>query len=258
MEKWSVRGQEMRGGDDASAAAAGTDGPNQGSGASAARGNESSSSQGGVVADTPSKVTKTPDGKPICLLCRRKFASLEKLRQHERVSALHKQNLAKKKAAAEEEAKKKKEGSNGTSTAAVTAPPSPAVDYRDRAKERRALFGPDAAAGAKPDEEPVVLGPDLDRARAVASAEVVAPHESLGESNIGNKMLQKLGWKRGGALGREQQQQDLADGGVGVGSVNAKDTLKSDWERIESLAGGNSHNRGQAGVGGGDPRSLHQ
>ena len=40
-----------------------------------------------------SKVIMTAKGKPVCMLCRRKFATVEKLKQHEELSDLHKQNL---------------------------------------------------------------------------------------------------------------------------------------------------------------------
>lgn len=238
MDKWSVRGREMRQDD------AGAGGGNTNKGSSPEVANAGAEKLSSPSAD-PDKVEKARDGKPICGLCRRKFASLEKLRQHERVSALHKQNLAKKKAA--EEAKKKEAGANPNG---MTAPGPPPADYRDRAKERRALFGPDAAHGPKADEEPAVMGPSLDRARTVESTEVVAPQENLGESNIGNKMLQKLGWKKGGALGRKQDSSVSADGSETGSAGMAKDTLRADWERIESIAGGNSR-LAQGGVGGG-------
>ena len=171
-----------------------------------------------------SKVTKTAKGEPICLLCRRKFASLEKLCQHERVSALHKQNLAKKTA---EEARKKEgiEHCQG--------------DYRDRAKERRLLYGPDAPGSQSQHKEdtPSLTGPSLEKARQVTATEVVVPQECFGEANIGNKMLQKLGWKKGVCLGRKQESALSAERND---RSDVEKKLKEDWERIESLAGGNA------------------
>jgi len=63
------------------------------------------------------EVKRTADGKPICVLCKRKFASLEKLREHEKISSLHQENLAKAEKA------------------------SSITEYRDRARERRQIFG---------------------------------------------------------------------------------------------------------------------
>ena len=71
----------------------------------------------------------TTSNKPVCLLCRRKFASIEKLKKHEELSALHKENLEKK--ASEEAAKKAKEVET--------------AEYRDRALERRIMHGPETS-----------------------------------------------------------------------------------------------------------------
>ena len=72
MTKWSERGKEMRD-DDVDAT---------------------------KTQQQPATATKaTASGQPICVLCRRKFANVDKLRQHEKLSTLHKENLAKKAAA---------------------------------------------------------------------------------------------------------------------------------------------------------------
>uniref|UniRef100_A0A6U2LB80 G-patch domain-containing protein n=1 Tax=Leptocylindrus danicus TaxID=163516 RepID=A0A6U2LB80_9STRA len=153
-------------------------------------------------------VTKT--GQPICLVCKRKFVSMEKLKQHEELSALHKSNLA----------KLQHENANM---------------YKDRAKERRFLYG-DAAGGAmntststvREDEQMAQLqvnGPNLNKARTVLETEVVRPEDSVGAGNIGHQMLQKLGWRKGDTLGRKNKQD---------GEMNVK--LKQDWETIETLA----------------------
>mmetsp|Transcript_3127 Transcript_3127/g.6466 ORF Transcript_3127/g.6466 Transcript_3127/m.6466 type:complete len:85 (+) Transcript_3127:1449-1703(+) len=54
--------------------------------------------------------------------------------------------------------------------------------------------------------------------------EEVRPEETLGTTNVGNRLLQKLGWKCGESLGTNK--------GGGDGANN----LKSDWEKIEALA----------------------
>ena len=83
-------------------------------------------------------------------------------------------------------------------------------EYRDRARERRNLHGPDNA--------PVVAMED--QSVAVTSVDT-RPESNLGEDNIGNKMLQKLGWKLGKSLGA------LGD---------TPNHLVKDWERIEFIA----------------------
>mmetsp|Transcript_16004 Transcript_16004/g.34851 ORF Transcript_16004/g.34851 Transcript_16004/m.34851 type:complete len:374 (-) Transcript_16004:195-1316(-) len=167
------------------------------------------------------KVRTTASGQPICVLCRRKFANLEKMRQHERLSALHKENLAKK--AAADAAKKKQRESSET--------------YRDRSKERRLMYG--GSLAANPDSSSshaeALLAHALNNPSSDAgAAETVRPEETLNDANVGNKLLQKLGWKSGETLGRSDGNQN--DGGAAAGDNGVVSNLKSDWERIESLA----------------------
>jgi RNA-binding protein 5/10 len=172
LEKWSERGKESR------------------------EGNEAPSMN-------PPTTTL---GQPVCLLCRRKFASVEKLKQHEELSALHKENLQKKKAA---DAKKEQEAKTS-------------MEYRDRALERRIMHGPDTASLP-------ALPRDLEA--PVREADVVRPEDNLGASNVGNQMLQKMGWKSGASAGNRVRS------GTGEGQ------LVKDWAKIESLAASGHHPR---------------
>ena len=157
-------------------------------------------------------VPMTTTNKPVCLLCRRKFASIEKLKKHEELSALHKENLEKK----EEEDKAKKKESESS------------MEYRDRALERRLMHGPEVASLP-------ALPRDLDASNA-SKADIVRPEDNLGASNIGNQMLQKLGWKSGSSLGRATSN---AEGG----QDNVQSALAKDWEKIEALAASGQHDR---------------
>lgn len=159
------------------------------------------------------KPPMTTTKKPVCLLCRRKFASIEKLKKHEELSALHKENLEKKRK--EDEAKKERESS---------------MEYRDRALERRIMHGPEAASMP-------ALPRDLDASTATREADGMRPEDNLGASNIGNQMLQKLGWKSGSSLGRGATN---ADGGQ---QESVQNTLVKDWEKIESLAASGQQGR---------------
>lgn len=140
------------------------------------------------------QVVRTGTGSPVCLLCKRKFVNLQKLDQHETLSKMHKTNLS--------------QYSRRRHINEETA----AAHYRDRAFERRILHGTD--------DLPVVT---LARAED-APATVVDPQHALDQNNVGNQMLQKLGWKSGTNLGRN----------AGVESTGG--ALKNDWERIEQLA----------------------
>lgn len=158
-----------------------------------------------------SKIPKTAKGEPICSLCQRKFPTLDKLFYHERVSELHKTNLAKR--AAEQKAP--------TPPATKTETPM----YVDRAEQRRLLHGPESTnlvpGGALSEEQSATAG--------TTTTTVVDPKETLNETNIGNKMLQKLGWQQGKGLGRR--------------TAEASNELQQDWERIERLAAANGSGR---------------
>ncbi|GAX23522.1 RNA-binding protein 5/10 [Fistulifera solaris] len=153
---------------------------------------------------------RTAKGEPMCPLCRRKFPSVEKLLQHEKVSQLHKDNLAK-----AAQAKKEK--------------PS---QYVDRAEQRRSMYGPDVPALPKR---------ELSTELAAISNETAPVVDSLDkESNIGNQLLRKMGWKEGGAVGGRPEGSSAAAG------------LVKDWERIEQLAeqgGKDRSGRNGGGVG---------
>mmetsp|Transcript_21205 Transcript_21205/g.31932 ORF Transcript_21205/g.31932 Transcript_21205/m.31932 type:complete len:437 (-) Transcript_21205:53-1363(-) len=204
MEKWSGRIKELR------------------------KDDESSSTNGVQNTDSSAsrKVKTTVSGQPICLLCRRKFASVENLEQHEKLSALHKANLAKKTAAAAEQSSKQREAE---------------ALYKDRAKERRMMHGDLASvhsSGPSSRAEAILAQADGSRVSAtsaVKTTEIVRPEDTLGDTNIGNKLLQKLGWKSGETLGRKQDGENDAQP---KGGKDAASSLKSDWERIESLAQG--------------------
>jgi len=197
MEKWSGRVKELHK-DDKSANAKGS--------------------------STSRKIKRTASGQPICLLCRRKFASVEKLEQHEKLSALHQANLAKKTAADAEKSSKRKEAEDL---------------YKDRAKERRLMHGDLASAhssGPSSRAEAILAQADGSRASSTSTmktTELVRPEDTLGDTNVGNKLLQKLGWKSGDTLGRKQDGEKDAQP---EGGKDAASSLKSDWERIESLA----------------------
>merc|ERR1740124_2154101 len=165
-------------------------------------------------------IVKTKRGQLVCLLCRRKFTDKRKMKQHLELSELHRHNLNQKEAVAK------------------------TTSYRDRAKERRNMHGPetkfpDSEANDDDDDD----APSLTKARTVVDAEIVNPSENLGVSNIGNKMLQKLGWKEGGALGR-QGGGDRRDANNSNYS-DTKDKLKEDWKKIEQLAGSNGGTQGR-------------
>uniref|UniRef100_A0A671SKI7 RNA-binding protein 5-like n=1 Tax=Sinocyclocheilus anshuiensis TaxID=1608454 RepID=A0A671SKI7_9TELE len=156
--------------------------------------------------------------KMACLLCRRQFPNKEALFRHQQLSDLHKQNLEvlrrSKLSEAELEELERKETE---------------MKYRDRAAERREKYG--------------IPEPPVPKKRKFTQPTPVVNYEQptkdgLNSDNIGNKMLQAMGWKEGKGLGRNQQgittpiEAQLRMRGAGLGtkgsnySLSASDTYK--------------------------------
>lgn len=232
MEKWSQRGKETHNSTDAA--------QKDGSNAICTIADDTSNS-------TSTEVKRTAQGKPICVLCKRKFGDVKKLRQHEKLSPLHKRNLLMVQ-------QKKANRIESHPSSKVDANDTLSVEYRDRAKERRSMYGPESASGTSPgplNSESVVptveMGPSLTNARVVTDVETITPSQCLGETNIGNQLLQKLGWTKGSSLGRNGVVTDGVEtidpngkneDSRGISTTTIADKLKQDWERIETLAGG--------------------
>jgi hypothetical protein len=162
------------------------------------------------------KVAKTAKGEPVCTICRRKFLTIDKLRLHEKVSELHKQNLAK------------------LTTSKEKRELVPSVEYQDRAKKRRAMHGPELIM-----PPPRTAAASLE-ANASSAMEAQTAADNLGSNNIGNKLLHKLGWKSGFSLGLKVE--DASGGSDGPTSALRRDqsnidNLRKDWEMIETLVG---------------------
>ncbi|CAH2057995.1 unnamed protein product, partial [Iphiclides podalirius] len=114
-------------------------------------------------------------GKLTCLICKRKFPSVEVLTKHKTLSDLHKQNLA--------EYRKKND---------LLPHPN---GYRDRAAERRMKFGED---------EPPLVRKRFEPSEMSHQQSMSHPPPSVVDT-IGGKMLQKMGWSEGRGLGKEEQ-----------------------------------------------------
>ncbi|KAF1319976.1 Rna-binding protein 10, partial [Globisporangium splendens] len=118
---------------------------------------------------------------PICLLCRRKFSSIELLRKHESLSKLHQENLAK--------AKANKEVLE--------------TQYREMVQERNDRLGDETKErGGK--RQRVSGATFVQHHQSTGAApELLAPTPSAAlESGIGGKMLKMMGWKSGEGLGK--------------------------------------------------------
>lgn len=181
--------------------------------------------------------------KLACLLCKRQFQSKEKLNKHNTLSDLHKQNIVewrKQNAGAAEM------GGSGRSQEVNS------FQYRDRAKERRNKFGDDDKPVPNKFKEKYLKA--LDEVTVTGGAAEAASMPKIGEENVGNRMLQKMGWKDGLGLGKKNQgrteiitaQSRTAQSGLGTAQIasNPNDTYKdlarkTLWNRYNSESGTN-------------------
>uniref|UniRef100_A0A2I4B1N5 RNA-binding protein 5 isoform X2 n=1 Tax=Austrofundulus limnaeus TaxID=52670 RepID=A0A2I4B1N5_AUSLI len=149
--------------------------------------------------------------KLACLLCRRQFPNKEGLLRHQQLSDLHKKNLEvmrrSKMSEAELEELERKESE---------------LKYRDRAAERREKYGIP--------EPPAPKKKKFNQPAQVVNYEQPTK-DGLNSDNIGNKMLQAMGWKEGKGLGRNQQgitapiEAQLRTKGAGLGTKGTNYTL---------------------------------
>jgi len=137
-----------------------------------------------------------------CLLCSRQFKTLDQLRRHSAESDLHKKNLSD---PALRDIAQSKASAARKSAAASTPEGDSAPKYRDRALERRVIYGqPDVPV-------PTPTGEAVSHKRKFAEGPAPAPraptppppvvHPGEDENNVGNKLLKKMGWSSGSGLG---------------------------------------------------------
>ncbi|KAM9758806.1 RNA-binding protein 5 isoform 2-T2 [Menidia menidia] len=149
--------------------------------------------------------------KMACLLCRRQFPNKEGLVRHQQLSDLHKKNMEvlKRSKMTEEELEEleRKESE---------------LKYRDRAAERREKYGiPEPPAPKKKKFNQPTPAINYEQ----------PTKDGLNSDNIGNKMLQAMGWKEGKGLGRRQQgitapiEAQLRTKGAGLGTKGTNYTL---------------------------------
>ncbi|KAH8351999.1 hypothetical protein KR084_001050 [Drosophila pseudotakahashii] len=125
--------------------------------------------------------------KLTCLLCKRAFQSLDILQKHLKMSNLHKENLA-----------KLKQNSGGG------AGIDEGLSYRDRAKERRLKYGESDPPPPNRSRERFELEIKTLQTRQ-KDASGATPAMPISSSNVGSRLMQKMGWSEGQGLGRKNQ-----------------------------------------------------
>ncbi|XP_014603624.1 PREDICTED: RNA-binding protein 5-like isoform X2 [Polistes canadensis] len=124
--------------------------------------------------------------KLACLLCKRQFPSKEALIRHQQLSDLHKQNL---------------ENWYQVRGLDPNDPQQRNNKYRDRAKERRAKYGePEPPQPNKLKEKYLKT-----RVEDISVSYEEPTRTGIGSDNVGNKLLQKMGWSEGMGLGKSNQ-----------------------------------------------------
>lgn len=149
--------------------------------------------------------------KKCCYLCSRQFKSEAELNKHERLSQLHRDNLKKDDLVSQAQTKMSKAGLSTTSSREDTS------EYRDRAKERRQVFGTSERISL-----PLKKQPSQPEARGPKE-----PEQPSAPSK-GASLLGKMGWSAGEGLGAqgtgrtETIATDLYVQGVGLGAQGGK------------------------------------
>lgn len=164
----------------------------------------------------------------VCLLCRRQFPNKDTLLRHQQLSDLHKQNMEIQRRSKLTEDQLKELERKETEW-----------KYRDRAAERREKYGvPEPPAPKKKNKffKPPAQYSTVDYEQPTK--------DGLTSDNIGNKMLQAMGWQEGKGLGRHQQgitapiSASLRTKGTGLGikgssyELSASDTYKDAVRKV--------------------------
>ncbi|XP_057701494.1 RNA-binding protein 5-like isoform X1 [Corythoichthys intestinalis] len=146
---------------------------------------DSDPEEGGSDQRTDNSIKITDWAKMVCLLCRRQFPNKEALLRHQQLSDLHKQNLEIHRRSQLSEAELEDLERKETE-----------LKYRDRAAERREKYGI---------PEPPKKHLRTTKRPAPTIHYDQPTKDGLTSDNIGNKMLQAMGWQEGKGLGRHQQ-----------------------------------------------------
>lgn len=134
--------------------------------------------------------------KLTCLLCKRAFQSSDILNKHLKMSNLHKENLQKLNLKRFDDKNNGNEGGYG---------PNSALSYRDRAKERRLKYGETDLPPPNKSRERFEKEMQRHTVQLQKQASSNLASTPIGVNNVGNRLLQKMGWSEGQGLGRSNQ-----------------------------------------------------
>lgn len=127
--------------------------------------------------------------KLTCLLCKRAFSDSDILNKHLKMSNLHKENLQK----------------YNLTHGIFDDSSSSSLSYRDRAKERRLKYGESDPPPVNRSRERFEKELEKQKNAIQVQASGNLASQPIGENNVGNRLLQKMGWSEGQGLGRTNQ-----------------------------------------------------
>ncbi|KAH0844176.1 hypothetical protein AYO21_11532 [Fonsecaea monophora] len=175
---------------------------------------DSRSTDGNESTEAPPSQSYADPTRHCCYLCMRQFNNAAEVNKHERLSDLHRSNLQDEIKVKKAEAKLAK---HGIQLQPVMAVSEPVHEYRDRAKERRKIYGVVNKKGEQ-------VGNAPRSSRASSDDEVSQPPiQSKGAS-----LLSKMGYTAGQGLGASGEgmtapiSQDVYVAGVGLGAQGGK------------------------------------
>ncbi|EDW03744.1 RNA-binding protein 5-B [Drosophila grimshawi] len=128
--------------------------------------------------------------KLTCLLCKRAFQSHDILQKHLKMSNLHKENLA-------------KHNMGNAAGVAGDDVANAGLSYRDRAKERRLKYG--EGDPPPPNRSRERFEHEIKNMQTRKKETGPTPAMPISSNNVGNRLLQKMGWSEGQGLGRKNQ-----------------------------------------------------
>ena len=175
-------------------------------------GNDTKSIDGNSSTDAPPSQSYVDLTRHCCYLCMRQFNTAAEANKHERLSDLHRQNIQDEGKVKKAEAKLAKHGVQDQATTAS----EPSHEYRDRARERRKIYGVVNKKGEH-------VGSATKSSRASSDDDSAAPVPSKGAA-----LLSKMGYTAGQGLGASGEgmtapiSQDVYVAGVGLGAQGGK------------------------------------